>query len=105
MRKLEEIRKLLTHYKENLYSGVRFEQGKDLGFYEDTFEVPEVKDPHIALRTGVGRRMIDAPAEQIITSNPQAFVHTNKKYSEKKPFYILQKRGWKMKKQIEVKTS
>lgn len=74
MEKIDEIRELKAHYVTELYGGVRAQQKTDQTYRDDTFKVPEIKDPHRLLRSGLGSRMVDAPAEQIITSNPQVFV-------------------------------
>jgi len=73
--KAEEIRELKTYYVDTVYKTVRREQGIDQEYRDDTFQVPEIKDPHHIYRSGIGSRMVDAPAEQIITSNPQASVN------------------------------
>ena len=78
MPSIEEIRSLKEFYIE-LYSKVRAEQKTDQEYRDDTFAVPEVTEPHKLLRSGIGARIVDAPAEQIITSNPQAFVTTGNK--------------------------
>ncbi len=69
---LEKIREYKESYKA-LYSNVRREQGIDNEYINDKFPVPEIKNPHHIYRSGLGIRIIDAPAEQIVTSNPQAF--------------------------------
>ena len=69
----DEIQNLEQHYINNLYSNVRKEQTEDLTYRDDTFAVPEVRTPHKLWRSGIGARMVDAPAEQIVTSNPQVF--------------------------------
>ena len=76
---VEQIRDLKQHYVDDLYSEVRKEQKTDQTYRDDTFPVPEVKDPHKVSRSGIGSRMVDAPAENIITSNPQAFISTGNK--------------------------
>ncbi len=71
MQKIDEIKNIIEYYKDTLYSGVREQQKKDQSYIDDTFAVPEVKSPHSIIRTGIGNRMVNAPAEHIITSNPQ----------------------------------
>ena len=75
---IDQIKKRATYYKIELYSQVRNEQREDKEYIDDIFKVPEVHKPHKAVRHGFGRRMIDAPAEQIITANPQVFVEITK---------------------------
>lgn len=70
---IADIRKLKDWYKRELYNKVREEQKTDQSYIDDTFGVPEVKSPHRVVRSGIGSRIVDAPAEQIITSNPQVF--------------------------------
>ena len=72
MKSVDEIHKLRDNIK-GLYGDVKREWGTDQSFYDDTFPVPDVKAPHKIVRSGLGRRIIDSPAEQMITSNPQAF--------------------------------
>lgn len=69
----DEIKELKTHYDINLYSTVRTEQKADETYINDTFDVPEIKEPHQIYRSGIGDRIVNAPAEHIITSNPQVF--------------------------------
>ena len=70
---IKEIRALKTKYEE-LYFQVRKEQKTDKTYIDDTFPVPEVKSPHEPMRLGMGAEIVDSPAEQIITQNPQAFI-------------------------------
>lgn len=74
---VEEIKKIWGRYKE-LYQGVRTEQEKDQRFHNDTFEVTGIKKPHKVVRIGTGTRIVDVPAEQMVTSNPQAFFYVLK---------------------------
>ena len=70
---IEEIEELRDHYIIKLYNKVRKEQKTDLEYIEDTFEVPEVHEPHHIYRSGLGDRIVNAPAEHIVTNNPQVF--------------------------------
>ncbi len=65
----QDILKVKERYVE-LYQLVRKEQLIDQSYRNDTFAIPEVKKPHVPLRLGIGARMVDAPAEQMITNNP-----------------------------------
>ena len=78
---IDEIHDLKEHYINELYSTVRREQEIDLSYRNDTFDVPEIRAPHKIWRSGIGSRMVDAPAEQIVTSNPQAFFKGNAEVS------------------------
>jgi len=64
---------------ERIYAEVREAQKLDQSYYDDTFPVKEVHEPHHIYRSGLGTRIIDAPAEQIVTSHPQAFVESGRK--------------------------
>ena len=79
----KEIQDLASYYEKDLYVNVRAEQSEDLSYYYDNFAVPEIKSPHQPLRTGLARRIIDSPAEQMITRNPQAFIECENKESRK----------------------
>ena len=70
----DEILKLKIRYKDELYAKTRKEQKEDQLYIDDTFPVPEIRKPHRIYRSGIGRDMVDAPAEQIVTSNPQVFI-------------------------------
>jgi len=70
---VEQISELKTYFVDTLYNKVKREQEIDQQYYDDAFEVPEIKSPHHVYRSGLGVRIIDAPAEQIVTSNPQVF--------------------------------
>ena len=77
--KVDDIIRLKSHYVDTLYAKTRLEQKIDQSYIDDTFDVPEVKAPHRVVRSGIGSRIINAPAEQIITSNPQAYFETSNK--------------------------
>lgn len=77
MKTVDQIHKIRDEYK-NTYSDTKTEWDTDQSFYDDTFPVPEVKAPHKVVRSGLGRRIIDSPAEQMVTSNPQAFFDTSR---------------------------
>ena len=71
----EDIEKIKERYVNALYTQVRAEQKTDQQYIDDTFDVPEIKEPHHIYRAGLGQRIVDAPAEQIVVSNPQVFFH------------------------------
>ncbi len=73
MATLNDIKDYKKRYIDELYFNVRSQQKIDDTYINDTFEVPEIKAPHYKYRSGLGIRIIDAPAEQITTSNPLAF--------------------------------
>lgn len=66
------------HLVDVVYTRTRAAQEQDLTYINDTFAVNEIKEPHKVYRSGIGRKMVDAPAEEIVTSNPQAFIKTKK---------------------------
>ena len=74
----EEIKKLKRRYIDDLYAKTRAEQKLDLAFIDDTFQPTAVRPPHQVLRLGLGAEIVNSPAEQIVTSNPQAFVEVLK---------------------------
>ncbi len=73
MRTINEIQDLKTSAVDTLYGDTRRQQEKDLEYINDTFETG-IKAPHRVFRSGIGRKISDAPAEAIITSNPLARV-------------------------------
>ena len=73
MRTQDEIQKLLIYLRDDYYGNLRREQETDKTYYDDTFKVPWIKNPKKIQRTGKGARMVDSPAEHIITSNPVAY--------------------------------
>lgn len=73
MRTIEEIRELKEYAIDDLYSGTRTEQKTDLEYINDTFKTG-IRKPHRVFRSGIGRKIADAPAEAIITDNPLASV-------------------------------
>lgn len=73
MRTIEEIKELKTYCIQDLYGKTREEQTKDLAYINDTFKTG-IKRPHRVFRSGIGRKIADAPAEAIITDNPLASI-------------------------------
>ena len=73
MRTIEEIQQLKTYCENELYSKTRQEQEEDLTYINDTFRI-DIKTPHREFHSGIGREIVDAASQQIITSNPQALV-------------------------------
>lgn len=72
---VEGIRGVKERYVTNIYGDVRGQQEIDNTYIEDTFKVPEIKEPHKIYRSGIGDRVVNAPAEHIITSNPHVFFY------------------------------
>src|SRR3972149_1947409 len=74
MMALQEIIDTRTYYVDTLYSKVKEEQRIDQDYIDDVFKVPEIHKPHHIYRSGLGVRIVDAPAEHIITDNPQVSI-------------------------------
>ncbi len=74
MRKLAEIQELKTWLIDTYHSIRKTEQETDDTYYWDTFKVPYIKDPYQVRRMGTGFRLVDVPANDIITSEPKVYV-------------------------------
>lgn len=61
-----------------IYGKTREQQLKDKEYIDDTF-LPPIRHPHKVLRLGLGEEIVSSPAEQIVTSNPQAFIEAGNK--------------------------
>ena len=70
---VKEIRELKEYLVKTYHFNRVKEQNTDQTYIDDTFVVPFVKKGIQVVRTGKGYRMVSAPAEHIITSNPQLF--------------------------------
>lgn len=81
---VDELRDYREYLINDIYLKTREEQTTDQTYIDDTFKVESVKDPHVILRSGLGRRMVDSPAEQMVTSNPQVFVRLKNQETEKR---------------------
>lgn len=77
---IDDIKKLKNRYTGagELYSEVRARQREDQGYIDDTFKPKNVRLPHKPLRLGLGYEIVNSAAEQIVTSNPQAFIEITK---------------------------
>ncbi len=71
-----EIRDYRTHLIDTVYKKTKTQQEIDQTYIDDTFAVPEIKAPTQIYRSGYGVRIVDAPADQIVTADPQVFVET-----------------------------
>jgi len=78
---IEQIKKYKETYEE-LYRTTREKQREDEEYYTDTFDVPQIKAPHTVYRSGIGVKIVDSPAERIVTKNPQAFFDSLKGSAE-----------------------
>ena len=82
--KVTTITKLKDWLTGIYYTGLRAEQGLDLQFYNDTFEVKQLEQLFVKSRTGGGRELIDMPVEQLdsaqmVVSRPLKSEHANEK--------------------------
>ena len=77
-KKILEYKKRYTETSGGIYANTRTEQEKDKEYIDDTF-LPKIRHPHKVLRLGLGEEIVNSPAEQIVTSNPQAFVEAGNK--------------------------
>ena len=68
-----EIKGLAEYLTKTYHANRIKEQEQDEKYYRDTFDIPWIQDKTWIVRTGKGSRMVDAPAEHIITNNPQYF--------------------------------
>jgi hypothetical protein len=73
MRTQKEIQGLARYLAGDFYGKRINEQKVDQTYYDDTFKVPWIDDPLVERRTGKGARLVDSPAERIVTSNPVAY--------------------------------
>jgi len=71
-----EIKEMKEYYQNELYGDVRTEQTEDESYYTDTFKVEGINTPHKPLRSGLARKIIDNPSEQMITRNPKVYIET-----------------------------
>ena len=74
----DKIRDYKKQYVDEIYQKTKAEQDRDKEYIDDTF-LPKVRHPHKVLRLGLGEEIVSSPAEQIVTSNPQAFVEASNK--------------------------
>ncbi len=76
---IQKIQDYRTHLVDTVYTKTREQQRIDQTYIDDSFDVPEIKlidGKQIIYRSGYGVRIVDAPADQIVTANPQVFVET-----------------------------
>jgi len=73
MRTIKEIHELEPHCKDKLYGETRRKQREELTYINDTFKI-DIKNLHREFHSGIAREIVDAAAQQINTSNPQALV-------------------------------
>ena len=71
-----EIKALRTTLVDD-HASLRSEQKIDDDFYEGVDDVG-IKEPYHTVRTGLGRAMVDVPADHIVTSHPVAVVEPRK---------------------------
>jgi len=79
---IDTIRKLKQRYFDDLYGNVRTQWDIDQSYVDDTFEVKEIKDPHKIYHSGIGYKIVNAGAEQMVTSNLKVFFDMAKETKE-----------------------
>ena len=80
---VSEILDLKEYFVNTLYSTLRKYQREEQDYYEDKFDVPQIKEPMRKARTGRAARLVDRPVEHIVTSNPQVLVEEIHKVDDK----------------------
>ncbi|KKN57542.1 hypothetical protein LCGC14_0560880 [marine sediment metagenome] len=76
---VKDIQDLRAYLVDTYHANRVREQEIDEKYRKDTFDVPFIQDEYWIVRTGKGGRMVDAPAEHILTSNPQVFREPHRK--------------------------
>lgn len=76
---VKDIQDLRVFLVDQYHSKRVREQKIDEQYRKDTFDVPFIQDETWVVRTGKGGRMVDAPAEHILTDNPQVFREPHRK--------------------------
>lgn len=79
MASVKDIQDLQKYLVDTYHAKRVREQEIDEQYRKDTFAVPFIQDETWIVRTGKGGRMVDAPAEHILTENPQVFRYAHRK--------------------------
>ena len=74
MRTLAEIQEVKTWLIDTYHSTRVKEQQEDDKYYWDTFSVEYIKPPYQRRYMGTGFRLVDVPANDILTSDPKVYV-------------------------------
>lgn len=74
MRSVSEIRELKDWLVNDYHASRVREQLIDRDYIEDRFKLPHIKEPYAEVKLGTAFRMVNTPANHIITSNPQVYV-------------------------------
>jgi len=77
MRKEADIQTQIGILK-SLYTKAVSEWNTDQEYVDDVFLVPEIRGPHKTYRSGLGYKIVNSGAEQIITSNPKVYFDSKK---------------------------
>ena len=77
-KKILEYKKRYVEQDGGIYANTRAEQEKDKEYIDDTF-LPKIRHPQKVLRLGLGEEIVNSPAEQMVTYNPQALVEAGDK--------------------------
>lgn len=78
---IDEIRDFKTDMISKRHNQRVKEQNTDLGFFNDDYPLPLVKDKDYALRTGYVSGMVNGVTGQIISDNPRVFTKSRKETS------------------------
>jgi hypothetical protein len=73
---VKEIKELYSYLTQTYHSKRRAQQEKDESFINDAIDISYLPEGVTPMKTGKAYRMVSAPAEHIITSNPQVFRNT-----------------------------
>ena len=78
MRTPAEIKDIVIYLKDRLHANRLEQQRIDQEYFDDTFSVPMIQEPKSVHRTGLGAKLVNGPANHIITTNPQVFIQPKK---------------------------
>lgn len=74
MKSIQEIKELKEWLVNDHHANRVREQLIDRDYIEDKFKLPHIKEPYAEVKLGTAFRMVNTPANHIITSNPQVYV-------------------------------
>jgi hypothetical protein len=76
---ISEIKDIRETLISDIHANRLKEQNTDISYYEDTNELPLLKDSKYVVRTGAVARMIDNVTEQVVTNSPVVYREPTKK--------------------------
>ena len=74
MKTVNEIRDLKSYLVDEYHANRILEQEIDRRYINDEVKLPHIKEPYAEIKLGTAFRMVNTPANHIITSNPQVYV-------------------------------